>query len=83
MQTQLNELDKIHDGYYDKTVSVRKKFADLCDNTNFTEDLIGQYILFRRTIINPYKLDPLEKELSEALRIEIIKQFQEQNKNLI
>ena len=35
-KTQLNELDKIHDGYYDKTVSVRKKFADLCDNTNYS-----------------------------------------------
>jgi hypothetical protein len=80
---ELKRQKKESESYYSKIHKVEREFYVACDNTVFEEDLRLKYILFKRQIKNKHKLTPLETTLNKTLRNEIIKTFQNQNKELI
>ncbi len=76
---------KIHESNIDYYLSKthKKEFFVCCDNTLFCEKLIHRNILLSRKTKNKIKLNPLEKALKQSIKTEILKTFQEQNKELI
>ena len=60
-----------------------KEFSEAIKNNMWDEDLRLRCILFRRQIRNRHKLNPLERALDETIKIEIIVDFYNKNKELI
>lgn len=60
--------------------NLRKKTKSAISSMDFS-DLMKKYTLLNRKSKNIYKPTPLEKEIKEAIKIEVISRFQEQIKN--
>ena len=69
--------------YYEKIDKVRSEFNIAAEKTVYDKELISKYTIYRRKLINPYFLTPLEKVLGDTIRLEMLRVFQEQNKQLI
>ncbi len=54
----------------------------IVESTSFSEHLRMSKILFNRRVCFP-KLTPLEKALNESLKLEILKEFEIENKNIL
>jgi len=61
---------------------ISEEFSEAIKNNMWDEDLRLRWILFRRQI-NRHKLNPLERALDETIKIEMIIDFYNKNKELI
>lgn len=82
------ECNDIEEQAYQFNDNVRDKYQELsnivmdaCNKTTLTQDIIDAKILLSRRT-NWHQMGDLEKSLSETIKIEFLRQFNEQNKDL-
>lgn len=81
---------KESDLYYDKVYKLNKPYSDfllkikeLCDKTKISKDLISAKILLMRKHQNYFSYNKLETETNEFIKIKMLEQFIEQNKQFV
>ena len=83
-EPKIEQNKKIKEKYYNEIEILKDLYLKSIEKTNFSSDLKYKYILLTRKIGRYYQFaTEIQKTIKESLRLQIIRNYQEQNQELI